>query len=150
MTEEVSKPINLVIDVIVNVEVDLTFTTNLELKPILSEGVNELTILEETPAEQVNEFFSFSFDNYEKTLVDRSSCEIEVKCSRYFFIRLEHTNLNVDITKRILPFQGSFLVCSLLLLHRRNPIFWTTQFLKLNRGGQDYPALFVELSCQNG
>ncbi|KAH1129979.1 hypothetical protein J1N35_001357 [Gossypium stocksii] len=125
MTEEVSKPINLVIDVTVNVEVDVTLTTNLELKLILSKGVNKLPILEEMPIEQVDEFFSFSFDDDEKTLVDRSSHETEVKCLRYFFVRLEYTNLDVDTTKRILHFQGSFLVYTLLLLHRGRCMFYS-------------------------
>ncbi|KAH1114989.1 hypothetical protein J1N35_008367 [Gossypium stocksii] len=63
--------INFGIDVILYLEVDVTLTTNLELKLILSEDVNDsthlLAIEEEMPTEEVDKFISFSFDDDEKT-----------------------------------------------------------------------------------
>ncbi|KAK5776428.1 hypothetical protein PVK06_044387 [Gossypium arboreum] len=83
ITTYASDPINLVVDVIVDLKVDLTLTTNLQLKPILSEGVNEPTYLlfvdEEMPTEQINKFISFSFDDDGKTRVDRSSRDTKLK-----------------------------------------------------------------------
>ncbi|KAK5846501.1 hypothetical protein PVK06_002791 [Gossypium arboreum] len=71
IAEVVFDLINFGIDVIVDLEVDVTLTINLELKLILSEGVNEsthlLAIEEETPTEEVDEFISFSFDDDDKT-----------------------------------------------------------------------------------
>ncbi|KAH1063898.1 hypothetical protein J1N35_028885 [Gossypium stocksii] len=55
IAEEVSNPINFGVDVIVDLEVDVMLTTNLELKSILSKGANEpthlLAIEEETSVE---------------------------------------------------------------------------------------------------
>ncbi|KAH1056176.1 hypothetical protein J1N35_034241 [Gossypium stocksii] len=81
VTEGVVGPINLVVNVAI--DVDVALTTDLELKPILSESVDEPThffaTVEKIPYEEVNEFISFSFDDNGKARVNRSSRDIEVK-----------------------------------------------------------------------
>ncbi|KAK5811925.1 hypothetical protein PVK06_027313 [Gossypium arboreum] len=77
ITKVVFDSINIDIDVVV----DGAIITNLELKLILNESVDEpiqfLTITEEVPSKEINEFFTFSFEEEDKARVTKASCNIE-------------------------------------------------------------------------
>ncbi|KAH1097361.1 hypothetical protein J1N35_014282 [Gossypium stocksii] len=83
ITEEIFDPIKIDIEVEVVVDVEVQLTTNLELKPILNERVDEsihfLAIIEEVLTKEIDEFILFSFNEEDKARVNRTSRDMEVK-----------------------------------------------------------------------
>ncbi|KAH1107466.1 hypothetical protein J1N35_011234 [Gossypium stocksii] len=67
IVQMVSNPIDIVIELTINVKGKDELTTNMEVKLILNESVEKpihfLAIVETVPTNEVEEFDSFSFDN---------------------------------------------------------------------------------------
>ncbi|KAK5795139.1 hypothetical protein PVK06_036397 [Gossypium arboreum] len=83
ITKSVSDPINVEIDITVDLvsDVKVKVTTNMELKPILNKRVEKpihfLAIAEKVPTEEVDEFNSFSSDNGNKARATKTSRNTE-------------------------------------------------------------------------
>ncbi|KAH1097447.1 hypothetical protein J1N35_014368 [Gossypium stocksii] len=83
MDEAFSNPIdvesNIIVDLVADVKVEVT--TNMELKLLLNESVEELihflAIAEKVPAEKIDEFNLFSSDKGNKAQVTKTSYDIE-------------------------------------------------------------------------
>lgn len=83
MAEAVFDPINvetnIIVDVVTDVKVDVT--TNVELNQIINESVEEpihfMAKIEKVPTEKVREFITFSFSNYSKARVTKTSYDME-------------------------------------------------------------------------
>ncbi|KAK5819610.1 hypothetical protein PVK06_024626 [Gossypium arboreum] len=101
-----SDPIDIVIDLTIKVDVKDKLTSNMELKLIVNESVEELihflVIVEKVLAEEINEFDLFSSEKGNKAQV--------------LSIRLEQMNPDANTTTRIQSSQESFLVCVLIIL----------------------------------
>ncbi|KAH1073532.1 hypothetical protein J1N35_025860 [Gossypium stocksii] len=83
IAKEVFDPININIEEEVVVDVEVELTTNLELKYILNESVDELihflAITKEVSTKKVDEFFTFSFEEKGNARVTKASRDMEGK-----------------------------------------------------------------------
>lgn len=79
VSDQIDVETDITIDVVTNVKLEVNI--DMDLKPILNESVEDsihfLPIVEKVLTEEVDEFYSVSFDKGNKARVTKTSCDIE-------------------------------------------------------------------------